>query len=595
MVEERTIDTHVGVSLVADLLKRIDIENYRIFSEFIDNSLQSYKEHIEVLKNQLHIFKCKIDISWTKDEAVIKDNAFGMVYEDFERAVKLDGKKKEYVKGSLSRYGIGLKYAAINMGNYYVIETSSYGSNEKYIANIDVNKLRAGDEDFCKIWVDDNEDVNSHYTTIIVKNLCREYCKNYLSYTKECLSRIYYHFLNNEKILQIKINGSEVKYEDPELLKDPETLSTAYENIQNHAFSFNGKVYEFSGWMSILSTNDTSNHGLVLIQNNRGIDINFKPKQVFGLPGDQRQQRIVGEVVLTGDSWEVRIDKDDIVWEGNGLKERFIDELASLPEVKLIMKQAKGYRKTNINVEEIKCSVNLSKKKCNVGDDVSFSVTPNNGYKIDKVLIDNCSINSDPGTQNRFTFRVTQEMGVTKNVNLKAVCVLDQNQEIVPTPPIAPPIDPTPPIAPPIDPPLLRRLTEKEKIEKSFSYLKSKVFPGSVVQENPVIDNGDIVIEYSNTKFSFEIEKIKDRTKDFFEMKLKPSTPEFNYNQAYKIIVNTGSGLLGEVFLDENATMTLVNLSLSMAIARLLSAPEGLALPESKKLINNFNSLIKRS
>ena len=45
-------DIKVSVGGYITILKRIDIENYRIFSEFIDNSLQSFLDHKKVLQDK---------------------------------------------------------------------------------------------------------------------------------------------------------------------------------------------------------------------------------------------------------------------------------------------------------------------------------------------------------------------------------------------------------------------------------------------------------------------------------------------------------------------------------------------------------------
>ena len=147
-VRQINVNIEVGTGIIK-AFERIDIENHQIFSEFIDNSFQSFRDNIEVLVDELHVRKCEVRIDWTNDEIVITDNAFGMDEESFERALRLNAPAKSYAKDSLSRYGIGLKYAASNLGSVYTIESTQYGSPLKYTGTVEqFNSITIGDEAF---------------------------------------------------------------------------------------------------------------------------------------------------------------------------------------------------------------------------------------------------------------------------------------------------------------------------------------------------------------------------------------------------------------------------------------------------------------
>ena len=95
----RQIDVNIEVGTgIIKAFERIDIENHQIFSEFIDNSFQSFRDNIEVLVDELHVRKCEVKIEWTNDEIVITDNAFGMDEEAFGRALRLNAPAKSYAK-----------------------------------------------------------------------------------------------------------------------------------------------------------------------------------------------------------------------------------------------------------------------------------------------------------------------------------------------------------------------------------------------------------------------------------------------------------------------------------------------------------------
>ena len=92
---QEEFNIEVGTSIIS-AFQRIDIENFRIFSEFIDNSLQSYIDHKKVLVDELHVKPCVVKIDWSSDEVIIRDNAFGMNKEDFSRALRLNSPAKKY-------------------------------------------------------------------------------------------------------------------------------------------------------------------------------------------------------------------------------------------------------------------------------------------------------------------------------------------------------------------------------------------------------------------------------------------------------------------------------------------------------------------
>ena len=71
-MQEEFVDIRVGSGAIK-LFERIEIPIFNAFCEFIDNSLQSYLEHEEELRNVAQT-RCKIEISWTNDQIIIKDN-----------------------------------------------------------------------------------------------------------------------------------------------------------------------------------------------------------------------------------------------------------------------------------------------------------------------------------------------------------------------------------------------------------------------------------------------------------------------------------------------------------------------------------------
>lgn len=124
---------------IISIFQRQNFRLDRVFSEFIDNSLQSFLDHKEVLKELEDGKKCKISIIWDSDKIVITDNAFGMNDEEFGRVLKLKATNPNAMRNDqLSVYGMGLKYASVYLGNHYSISSTAYKSNVRYYAEVDV-------------------------------------------------------------------------------------------------------------------------------------------------------------------------------------------------------------------------------------------------------------------------------------------------------------------------------------------------------------------------------------------------------------------------------------------------------------------------
>lgn len=75
--------------------KRLSYQPWSAIAEFVDNSTQSFFDHIDLLKRIPDFNKMRIEIQYEehaggRDILTIKDNAFGMEMEEFERALILD-------------------------------------------------------------------------------------------------------------------------------------------------------------------------------------------------------------------------------------------------------------------------------------------------------------------------------------------------------------------------------------------------------------------------------------------------------------------------------------------------------------------------
>ena len=582
---QEEFNIEVGTSIIS-AFQRIDIENFRIFSEFIDNSFQSYLDHKDVLINQLHVKPCTVEITWTEDEVVVKDNAFGMDREGFSRALRLNAPASHYSEGSLSKYGMGLKYAASNMGSLYIIETSAYGSKYRYKGTVDVEEWKRDNPKKMLAEVYDDFDENKHFTSITIKRLYHKFDTKQMDKAITKLASMYARFIE-KKMLSISINGVNVKYDDPELDKD-ENGSTVEETFES-SFIHEGKVYKYWGWAGVLKKGRTSDAGFTIIQNGRGIMFNFRPEEVFGKPNDFKYQRIVGEIELDKDNWDVRVNKDGVAWNANGLLEVFSDNLSKLPKIKKIAKYAKEKRKDDkrtVSVDAKNCFVRGTKTSYKVGERIVFSVAPYENFKLEEVRVDSITLPAQNAEKTQYAYDVTVD--TPTKISIKVICKEIKEQPIPTSVGGAVVVD-----VPPKgnqEPPKV--LTRDQIIGKMFANLKNTSVPGESVIKNPNHKPGGIIIEYANTSYSFEIIENDDIHEDsFIELK----TAVVPYENSYSITVNFKCGMFSSVYLNADYKDSIIVLAISMALARITGEASGLKLEHSRIFMDKFNDIIAKT
>ena len=94
--------------------KNIRYDPWTAIAEFVDNSTQSYYDNIERLESTKYWDGLTVDIEYKRDKIngdrlIIRDDAYGMDFHDFKRAIMLDSPPK---RKSRSEFGMGLKTAA---------------------------------------------------------------------------------------------------------------------------------------------------------------------------------------------------------------------------------------------------------------------------------------------------------------------------------------------------------------------------------------------------------------------------------------------------------------------------------------------------
>lgn len=338
-------------------LGRMDISIDGAFKEFIDNSTTSFVDHEDELKNS-GAERCEIRITWTEDEITISDNAYGMKKNDFLRALKLNAKADSYTKTSRGQYGIGLKYAAANLGSWYSIESTEYASMEKYYAVMDIEEIERTNTEEVEMTISATLG-HEHGTKIVIRKLSVPFSKFNAGRKKkgsspeeqliEKLSAIYSRDLEYKK-LDLYFNGKKIEYIKPTFMKNPDTGEDCLD-IFEESFTVGGETYCYSGWIGVLETGNTSNAGFALFQRGRAIQLNFRPEELFGKSNDFRHQRIVGEIYLDSDNWIVSFTKSGMKWGGDGQYEAFLESIMDSENIMQLFNLAKKYRKKDENVD----------------------------------------------------------------------------------------------------------------------------------------------------------------------------------------------------------------------------------------------------
>lgn len=145
---------------------------WTVVLEFIDNSISSYEANLNVLKQRDREYSLKIQIIYDKEKETltILDNAFGMDFAVLSEAVKPESKTKK--QGPLNEHGMGMKNAAVWLGDCLKIESSCLRSEEKVVSLHDFDKYIRGEDENAYIYTDDEKvDVNKSFTRITVSKI----------------------------------------------------------------------------------------------------------------------------------------------------------------------------------------------------------------------------------------------------------------------------------------------------------------------------------------------------------------------------------------------------------------------------------------
>ncbi len=313
-----TVDITIGTNMFA---RMPDMKNTpsHVLAEFVDNALQSYRDNKERLEQAEPDYHLTIEISfeWKEEKTDsiirIRDNAAGVNERQYLEAFKL-ANTPDNNKG-LNEFGMGMKTAALWLGELWSMKTTALGDNVVRTTTFDLNKVMANSLQSLPIFSSEAE-INEHYTQIEITNLNPNApTAKSLQRIKDELSSIYRKSLRSHEMTLI-VAGEELTFVESPVLQAPFARTPKGPVITwRKDIDFEFGQYKAKGFIGILRDINATKNGFVLLRRGRVIigaenDGRYFPKSLSGSSGTFRYKRLFGELELEG--FDVAFNKNDV-------------------------------------------------------------------------------------------------------------------------------------------------------------------------------------------------------------------------------------------------------------------------------------------
>ena len=355
---------NVDVSPEMAIYKLLQNQSYSVYSalsEFVDNSVQSYidkKKSIQIVDKKKTELKIKISIDSIQKEISILDNAGGINRENFQRAIKMNP-NIQHGKDNLSKFGVGMKTAAIWFSSNWQIETSALNSKEKLLSEFDLNKLLETGKTHIPVSIK-NEEMKKHYTKITIKKSEKIESKEYYEETViPHLEETYIKFrdfllieveYDNEILLKKWKKKGKAYFKTPDTLEYP-LINSKGEKIEptrkwKKKIELSYKNRHVKGFFMIMKIGSYEQPGLRLLRNNRVIEGTLinpnRPKVLFGTENKYGSQRFYGELHLNDfeiDFMKTKVNENleplYIKLKEELVKDNFLEQVKNYQPIKL--------------------------------------------------------------------------------------------------------------------------------------------------------------------------------------------------------------------------------------------------------------------
>jgi len=339
-----------GVSILG-VLSNLNYEPWFALAEYVDNSIQSARKSLLLLRRVERDFRLRVDIKYERDgdgRIVIEDNAGGIARREFARAFKAAEVPPD--RTGLSEFGMGMKSASIWFANNWRVTTTSVGDPNEYTVEFDMSNVLSENVERLDVAARPT-DADAHFTRIELWNLNQHLPGRTLGKVRDHVREIYRGFLR-DGLLDLTVAGQRMEYFEPEVLEaydhrvdpeDPAAQKVSWRKPVELELSGGVRV---TGWVAIRAEGKTSGNGLALFRRGRVIvgtsDNPYRPFRIYGPSNSYRSQRLFGELSI--ENLAVSHTKDGFQW--HGLEEEFEETLRALldSEPLPLLKQAENYR-----------------------------------------------------------------------------------------------------------------------------------------------------------------------------------------------------------------------------------------------------------
>lgn len=341
------VNIRPGVGILS-VLRHLNYKPWFAMAEFVDNSLQSYFQHRDDLE-RLHgkDFRLKVDIELDRSDEMrikIRDNAAGIAKSEYARAFRPAELPPE--TSGLAEFGMGMKSAACWFAPRWKVRTSALGEPIERTISFDIATIVRDDIEELEV-VESAAPADAHFTEITLIDPYNKLQTRTSSKIKDHLASIYRIFIC-ERILELRFDGENLKYEMPKVLEQP-YYKTPTGPLKRWYKEFDldlGLGLRAHGFAALREVASTATAGFALFRRKRLIegswDEPYRPDLVFGSGNTYRKQRLFGEIHLEG--FEVSHTKDGFKWEDHEqpFLELLKDELdkEDLP----LLSEAEGFR-----------------------------------------------------------------------------------------------------------------------------------------------------------------------------------------------------------------------------------------------------------
>lgn len=301
--------------LVYSAFRYIENKVWNALAEYVDNAVQSFKDHIDILSgiNPNGKLRVEINIDEGNDIITITDNAFGITNENYDRAFELANIPLD--RKGLNEFGMGMKVSSIWLSDLWSVQTKAYGESEVKTLVFDIQEVIQNQELELPISIVQGN-LTDHYTIVTLTKLSQNKPRTrQIAYVKKHLASIYSKYIR-DGILDLVVNDELLEDTQLQCLTAPYYRTPNGENItwrrdinfEVPQYDETGQqcgVYYAKGFIGILEKMSTSvDNGILLFRRGRVIgssyDEKFHPKILSGEEGSPRYKRIFGELELEG-------------------------------------------------------------------------------------------------------------------------------------------------------------------------------------------------------------------------------------------------------------------------------------------------------